>query len=128
MIVTKTLITVKEVGDDDDGLFGGENDLEDVAIDGDSVGQEEEDSDQGPMEGSWEKEEDLLGDEKSMGSGEGEEDSDVYGGEYGSEEEEDEPAFKSKKGNKKEKDPMGDFASYDDFAEMLEADDIETNE
>ena len=31
--------------EEDDGLFGGENDLEDVEIDGDSVGQEEEDSD-----------------------------------------------------------------------------------
>lgn len=78
------------------------------------------------MEGSWEKDEgqddeegeDVLGDEKSFGSDDGvEEDSDVYGEEYGSEFAEEAPTGK---GKKKFKDAMADFASYDDFAEMLE--------
>jgi hypothetical protein len=82
------------------------------------------------MEGSWEKDDEesegdgLLDDEQSFDSnGVKEDDSDVYGEEYGSEFAEEAPSGKPKK---KVKDAMADFASYDDFAEMLEADDVET--
>lgn len=38
-------------------------------------------------------------------------------------EEEQHQAFKAKAGKKNSKDPMNDFASYDDFAHLLEEDD-----
>jgi len=127
--------------EESDGIFGSNGGLEDVEIDGDSVGREEIDSDEGPMEGSWEKagagedeeegEEDLLDDEQSFGSDGGlQEDSDMpYGDEEASEEEVQE-APKSKKSmkmkKKDNKNPMADFADFDDFAEMLENDENET--
>lgn len=39
------------------------------------------------------------------------------------EEEQQQQTFKAKAGKKKSNDPMNDFASYDDFAHLLEEDD-----